>query len=168
MTNYNIAFLHALEPRAFDDNSTYIKAPHCNCPNDCSETVYSQVPEQNATHEHFFYMNIVYTQEISQASLFPHDLKKLVLRKSLRNQKGILKDTDPEFLRESRAFKLLDRSEDASYTPSQRREFLRQYQEVERNFTVAHFYFKELTMVRYLRDELYGVMDVIGRNIKLF
>ena len=118
--------------------------------------------------KHFFYMNTVYTQEISQASLFPHDLKKLVLRKSLRNQKGILKDTDPEFLRESRAFKLLDRSEDASYTPSQRREFLRQYQEVERNFTVAHFYFKELTMVRYLRDELYGVMDVIGRNIKLF
>ena len=53
LTIYNLAFLHALEPRAFDDNTTYIKAPHCNCPNDCSETVYSQVPVPKATHEIF-------------------------------------------------------------------------------------------------------------------
>ena len=30
--------------------------------------------------------------------------------------------------------------------------------------TLMHIYFKELGVVKYQRDELYGIMDVIGKN----
>lgn len=65
---------------------------------------------------------------------------------------------------EPRVFRLLNKSEDLSYTEGQRKGFLQQYHEAEKNFTVAHFYFKELTMVKYQRDELYGLMDVLGNS----
>ena len=29
---------------------------------------------------------------------------------------------------------------------------------------MAHFYFKELGIVKYSRDELFGIMDVIGKR----
>ena len=34
--------------------------------------------------------------------------------------------------------------------------------EVLSNVTPMHIYFKELGVVQYSRDELYGIMDVIG------
>ena len=73
-------------------------------------------------------------QEISQARLFPHDLKKLVLKKTLRRK---IKDTT-KWAYESRAFNLLNNSEDRSFTVGQRQAFLQQYHEAEKNFTKQH------------------------------
>lgn len=35
--------------------------------------------------------------------------------------------------------------------------------DLEASATVVHIYFKELGIVKYSRDELYGIMDVIGK-----
>ena len=37
-------------------------------------------------------------------------------------------------------------------------------EEVLNNGTLMHIYFKELGVVLYQRDELYGAMDVIGKS----
>ena len=37
-------------------------------------------------------------------------------------------------------------------------------EEVLNNGTLMHIYFKELGVVKYSRDELYGAMDVIGEK----
>ena len=40
-----------------------------------------------------------------------------------------------------------------------------------RDMSMVHFYFKELGVVKYTRDELYGIMDVIGneeKGVRLF
>lgn len=35
--------------------------------------------------------------------------------------------------------------------------------ELKGNFSVAHMFFKDHGIVKYSRDELYGIMDVIGK-----
>ena len=37
-------------------------------------------------------------------------------------------------------------------------------EEVLEKGTLMHIYFKELGVVKYQRDELYGAMDVIGKS----
>ncbi len=34
---------------------------------------------------------------------------------------------------------------------------------IQKNTSLVHFYFKELGVVNYSRDELYGTMDLVGR-----
>lgn len=33
-----------------------------------------------------------------------------------------------------------------------------------RDMSMVHFYFKELGVVKYSRDELFGILDVIGKD----
>lgn len=41
---------------------------------------------------------------------------------------------------------------------------VKKLKELEANTTLVHIYFKELGIIRYLKDELYGILDVIGRH----
>ena len=47
----------------------------------------------------------------------------------------------------------------------QQKELLNIYDQASQKFTMVHFYFKDLGIVKYSRDELYGWNDVIGTLI---
>ena len=40
--------------------------------------------------------------------------------------------------------------------------------EIKTHTSLVHIYFKQLGMVKYVRDELYGIMDVIGEQLPSF
>lgn len=42
--------------------------------------------------------------------------------------------------------------------------YTNQFLDLKTNASLVHIYFKELGVVKYSRDELYGIMDVIGRD----
>ena len=63
----------------------------------------------------------------------------------------------------SRYIKLIKNSNNMSLALSKRQKYIDKYVDSQQNFSMAHFYFKELGIVKYSRDELYGIMDVIGK-----
>ena len=89
-----------------------------------------------------------YSQEISQGKLTRPDQTTI--------QRNILANVESRFTR------LITRSQNQSYTSSTRTKLKHKYVKKQENFGVVHFYFKELGLVKYSRDELYGIMDVIG------
>ena len=38
-------------------------------------------------------------------------------------------------------------------------------EQITKKSSVIHFYFKETGIVLYLREELYGIMDLIGKTL---
>ena len=56
----------------------------------------------------------------------------------------------------SRYFKILQGAENTTIPPSKRSKYQALYEEALKNFTMIHFFYKELGIVRYSRDELYG------------
>ena len=61
-----------------------------------------------------------------------------------------------EFVMFSRYFKILQGAENTTIPPSKRSKYQALYEEALKNFTMIHFFYKELGIVRYSRDELYG------------
>ena len=60
----------------------------------------------------------------------------------------------------SRYFKILQGAENTTIPPSKRSKYQALYEEALKNFTMIHFFYKELGIVRYSRDELYGKVEV--------
>jgi hypothetical protein len=48
-------------------------------------------------------------------------------------------------------------------TPNDVKNFDNSYFDATENGSVIHFHFKELGIVKYSRDQLFGVMDIIGK-----
>ena len=65
----------------------------------------------------------------------------------------------------SRYGELLRTAYNMVYDSPQQKELLNIYDQASQKFTMVHFYFKDLGIVKYSRDELYGWNDVIGTLI---
>ncbi len=46
------------------------------------------------------------------------------------------------------------------------RKLQQSYKSYKMDTTLVHIFFKDLGVVKYSREELYGIMDVIGRSVK--
>lgn len=90
----------------------------------------------------------VYTQEMSQAQLMnPSRVHELV-----QNEYSVAK-------------KLKQLSQNETLSHEMRNVFSRRLDSLLKDVTFVHIYFKELGIVKYSRDELYSIMDVIGKTI---
>ena len=88
----------------------------------------------------------VYSQEISQASI-----------RSGSNIFNRLK-VKPNYL-----WQLKDKMEKNTTNENQRNKLNHTINDITSHGSVVHFYFKETGVVLYNRDELYGIMDLVGK-----
>ena len=87
----------------------------------------------------------VYTQEISQANMRPNS--------NIFNRLRV----KPNYL-----WHLQDLMEKNSNNTKKVRKYNQTIQDIIENSSVVHFYFKETGVVLFTRDELYGIMDLVG------
>ena len=90
----------------------------------------------------------MFAQQISQARFQPTYEPAM--------QKTIMMSGD------SRYAKLIQNSNNKSLPLCKRQMYMNKYHAHEQNFSMVHFYFKELGIIKYSRDELYGITDLIG------
>ena len=133
-----IADFKALKPPAEAEFLSSLIGVECNCPLDCEETIYNQ--------------------ELSQASLI--DNGNLMI--FLKSEDQLLGKMEMQIRNITK--KLL---KSPSLPPKEKMKMNKLNQtmhDIIETASVVHFYFKELGIVQYSREELFGVMDLVGKQ----
>lgn len=126
---------------AFNTGSQkFIDGPKCNCPNSCDSTEYREdISKVRVDPYSTFFENLLKT---NGSTLFrrkkTYDDLVALLRNKINN-----KTSKPEEL-------IMKVTEN--------------YQAIRNSYSLIHIYFKDLGGVKYSREELYGIMDLIGKR----
>ena len=92
----------------------------------------------------------IYSQEISQARIRP--------KSNIFNRLS----AKPNYL-----WKLRDLVSKDTTSESKAKKLNETIDDIEQYSSVVHFYFKQTGIVQYSRDELYGIMDLVGMSFRL-
>jgi hypothetical protein len=99
----------------------------------------------------------VYSHEMSQAKMRSDAVTFKQMARDQKNKFELLQEINDIY-----------ESGEAENKSDELNELHKQWEAKTKDWTLVHIYFKELGIVKYVRDELYGIMDVIGMYLVYF